>query len=216
MNGLPDPAPLIPGELPRGLGLWQAVSLNVTNMIGIGPFITIPAFIAAMGGPHAVIAWVIAAILVLCDGLVWSELGAALPGSGGSYHFLSEIYGRSRFGRIIPFLFIWQFLVSGTLELASGYIAAVNYLKYPFPQLEETLISWHVPGGICSLAASGAIIVVLLLCRHIRSLGWLGIVFCAGTLITVVTVIIAGYAHFNPALVTLPPDAFRIDSSHSF
>lgn len=207
-----QPAP----ELHRSLGVVQATALNVANMVGIGPFITIPGFLAAMHGPQALIAWVIAAALVLCDGLVWSELGAALPGSGGSYYFLSEIYGRFRFGRIIPFLFIWQFLVSGTLELASGYIAAVNYLKYPFPQLEETLKSWHVPGGTCSLAAAGAIIVALLLCRHIRSLGWLGILFCAGTLITVVTVIIAGYAHFNPALVTLPPDAFRIDSSHSF
>ena len=63
------------GNLTRGLGFWQAVSLNVANMVGIGPFITIPAFIAAMGGPHAVIAWLVAAVLVICDGLVWSEYG---------------------------------------------------------------------------------------------------------------------------------------------
>src|ERR1700710_2676147 len=111
--------------LVRGLGLPQSIALNIANMVGIGPFITIPGFLAAMHGPQALIAWVIAAVLVLCDGLVWSELGAALPGSGGSYYFLSEIYGRLKFGRIVPFLFIWQFLVSGTLELASGYIAAV-------------------------------------------------------------------------------------------
>src|SRR5437879_2902903 len=130
-------------------------------MVGIGPFITIPAFLAAMGGPQALVAWVIAAVLVLCDGLVWSELGAALPGSGGSYHFLSEIYGRLRFGRIVPFLFIWQFLVSGTLELASGYIAGVEYLKYPFPGLENALVEWHVPGGINTLAAAGPLVVTL-------------------------------------------------------
>src|SRR5262245_18525854 len=93
--------PRTPVELPRGLGLWQAVALNVTNMIGIGPFITIPAFIAAMGGPHAVIAWVTAAIVLICDGLVWSELGAALPGSGGSYHFLRAIFGRFSWGRLL-------------------------------------------------------------------------------------------------------------------
>ncbi len=206
------PAP----ELHRSLGVAQATALNVANMVGIVPFITIPGFLAAMHGPQALIAWVIAAVLVLCDGLVWSELGAALPGSGGSYFFLSEIYGRYRFGRIVPFLFIWQFLVSGTLELASGYIAAVNYLKYPFPELEDTLKNWHVPGGIASLAAAAALIVALLLCRHIKSLGWLGIVFCAGTLVTVLTVIVAGYAHFDRTLVTMPADAFRMDSSHSF
>ena len=86
---LPQPA------LTRSLNLSQAISLNVANMVGIGPFITIPMFIAAMGGPHAAIGWVVAAVVVMCDGLVWSELGAALPGSGGSYHFLKEIYGRA-------------------------------------------------------------------------------------------------------------------------
>ncbi len=213
-----NPPPLTdstPG-LHRGLGVVQATALNIANMVGIGPFITIPGFLAAMHGPQALIAWVIAAVLVVCDGLVWSELGAALPGSGGSYHFLSEIYGRVRFGRIIPFLFIWQFLVSGTLELASGYIGAVKYLEYPFPRLEETLSDWHFPGGVRSLAAAGALMVTLLLCRHIRSLGWLGIIFCGGAMVTLLTVIIAGYAHFNRSLLTLPDDAFRLDGERPF
>jgi tetraacyldisaccharide 4'-kinase len=205
-----------PPGLHRGLGVVQATALNIANMVGIGPFITIPGFLAAMHGPQALIAWVIAAVLVLCDGLVWSELGAALPGSGGSYHFLSEIYGRMRFGRIVPFLFIWQFLVSGTLELASGYIAGVEYLKYPFPGLENALAEWHVPGGVNTLAAAGPLVVTLVLCRHIRSLGWLGIVFCVGTVVTMLTVIVAGYAHFNGALLTMPPDAFRIDGPRPF
>src|SRR6185503_13766813 len=150
-----EPTPAADARLVRGLGLPQAIALNVANMVGIGPFITIPGFLAAMHGPQALIAWVIAALLVLCDGLVWSELGAALPGSGGSYYFLSEIYGRYRFGRIVPFLFIWQFLVSGTLELASGYIGAVDYLAYPFPGLGAVLENWGLPGGTRSLAAAG-------------------------------------------------------------
>src|SRR5258708_13158798 len=100
-------------------------------MVGIGPFITIPGFLAAMHGPQALIAWVIAAVLVLCDGLVWSELGAALPGSGGSYYFLSEIYGRFNFGRIGPFLFLSQFLGRGTLDLAPGSPAPRSFSQYP-------------------------------------------------------------------------------------
>ena len=124
-----EPTPAGPG-LERGLGVLQATSLNVANMVGIGPFITIPAFIATMAGPQAMVGWIAAAILVICDGLVWSELGAALPGSGGSYHFLREIFGRYRWGRIMPFLFIWQFLVSGAMEMASGYIGALSYLEY--------------------------------------------------------------------------------------
>src|SRR5215213_1287435 len=89
-----DSNPPQQGELVRGIGLVQATSLNVANMVGVGPFITIPLFVAAMGGPQALVGWVIAAVLVLCDGLVWSELGAALPGSGGSYHFLKQTFGR--------------------------------------------------------------------------------------------------------------------------
>src|SRR5579872_5921611 len=187
-------------ELHRGLGPWQATALNIANMVGIGPFITIPTFLAAMQGPQALIAWVIAAVLVLCDGLVWSELGAALPGSGGSYHFLSEIYARFRYGRIVPFLFIWQFLVSGTLELASGYIGGVKYLEYPFPGLDARLVDAGLPGGSRTLAAAAAVTVTLVLCRNIRWLGGMGLVLCGGTLVTLLLVIAVGYANFDSSL----------------
>ncbi|MDB5385941.1 MAG: amino acid permease-associated region [Planctomycetaceae bacterium] len=196
-------------KLVRGLGLWQAVSLNVANMVGIGPFVTIPLFIKAMNGPQALIAWVIAAILVTCDGLVWSELGAALPGSGGTYHFHKEIFGRagSRWGRAMPFLFIWQFLISGTAEMASGYIGAIDYLKYLLPDLESTLASWGLTGGSSWIAAGACVTVTIVLCRRIQTIGWLGVALCAGTLITVCIVIVCGLLNFNPCLLTLPENA---------
>jgi amino acid transporter len=199
------------GTLVRGLGTLQATALNVANMVGIGPFITIPLLIKAMGGPQALIAWVIAALLVLCDGLVWSELGAALPGSGGTYHFLREIFGRYRWGRLLPFLFIWQFLVSGTLEMASGYIAAIDYLKYMLPQLESPPAAWGGQLLAPTLAAACPLVVAAVLCRNIRSLGWLGVVLCAGTIVTTLSIIVAGLAHFQPSLLTLPADAFEVD-----
>ncbi len=167
-------------SLVRGIGLLQATSLNVANMVGVGPFITIPLFVAAMGGPQALVGWIVAAVLVLCDGLVWSELGAALPGSGGTYHFLREIYGRYRGGRLIAFLFIWQFLISGTLELASGYIGAAGYLAYAWPSLKQPLFESSSLSGdtiaglqLSVVAAVTAIAISFSLCRHIRSLaGW--------------------------------------------
>lgn len=200
------------GGLERSLGPWQATALNVANMVGIGPFITIPAFIQAMQGPQALIAWVIAAGLVICDGLVWSELGAAMPGSGGSYHYLREIYGRYRFGRLMPFLFIWQFLASGALEMATGYLGAMNYLQYAWPGMHESLAGWGVPGGANTLAACAALVVSLVLCQRIGRLGWLGLVLCAGTMVTVMVVILSGLTHFRPELLTLPPHAFRLDA----
>jgi amino acid transporter len=179
-------------------------------MVGIGPFITIPAFLATMAGPHALIGWIVAAVLVLCDGLVWSELGAALPGSGGSYHFLREIFGRYRWGRLMPFLFIWQFLISGALEMASGYIGGLGYLEYAVPQLTSSLSG--VPGGTRWVAVAAVIAVTLLLCQRIRHIGWISIVMCAGTIVTVLIVIVAGLINFNPRLIEFPPNAFRLDA----
>ncbi len=195
-------------KLERGLGIWSATSLNIANMVGIGPFITIPLFIGTMNGPQAMIAWVLAAILVLCDGLIWAELGAALPGSGGSYHFLNETFGRMRWGRVVPFLFIWQFLVGGTLELASGYIGAMDYLRYAMPQLEGQIAGLGIPGGLNIVAALLCLSITFALCRNIRVVGWLSVVLCAGTLLTVLIVIVSGLFHFKASLITIPENAF--------
>lgn len=191
----------------------QASALNITNMIGIGPFITIPGFLATMGGPQAMIGWLVAAVLVLCDGLVWSELGAALPGSGGTYHYLRVAFSPYRWGRLMPFLFIWQFLISGTLELASGYIGALGYVKYALPQLEPAFQRWHVTGGLAILAALSCVGIGLLLCRRIRIIGSLAVVWFVGTLITVLIVIVAGLSHFNPSLLQMPPGAFHVNKA---
>jgi basic amino acid/polyamine antiporter, APA family len=90
------------------MGLWSATALNMIDMIGVGPFITMPLVVSAMGGPQALLGWVAGALLAVCDGLVSAELGAALPASGGSYRYLREMYGPKKWGRLISFLFIWQ------------------------------------------------------------------------------------------------------------
>lgn len=202
--------------LERGLGVLQATALNISNMIGVGPFITIPIFLAAMGGPQAMIGWVVAAVLVLCDGLVWSELGAALPGSGGTYHYLKEIFARYRWGGLPPFLFIWQFLIGGPLELASGYIGAFLYVKYAFPGLEPALAQWGVPGGLGTLGALSCGAIAWMLSRRIHVVGWLAVALCAGTLATVLIVIGTGLAHFNAELLRPPPDAFKLNLAFVF
>src|SRR5579859_3672982 len=94
-------------HLRRRFGLLQSTALNMSNMIGIGPFITIPVLMAAMGGPQAMLGWVVGLVIACGDGLIWSELGAAMPGSGGSYLYLREAFGRQSFGRAMAFLFIW-------------------------------------------------------------------------------------------------------------
>ena len=97
------PATGQPERLERDLSLLEATSLNMTFMVGIGPFIVIPFIIRAMGGPQCIFAWVLGAILALLDGCVWAELGAAMPQAGGSYVFLREAYGAGKFGRLMVF-----------------------------------------------------------------------------------------------------------------
>src|ERR1041384_2711059 len=119
----------------RGIGPGEATALNMIDMIGVGPFITIPLIVAAMGGPQAMLGWVCGAVLVMCDGLVWAELGAAMPGAGGSYRYLKEIYGPTSAGKLVAFLFIWQLTFSAPLSIASGCIGLSQYAGFLFPPL---------------------------------------------------------------------------------
>src|SRR5436190_4677302 len=131
------------GGLIRGIGLWQATALNMIDMIGVGPFITIPLIVAAMHGPQAMLGWVLGALLVVCDGLVWAELGAALPEAGGPVRYLRAMYG-PRLGRWLSFLFVWQLTFSAPLSMASGCIGFASYAGYLWPGLRETLTAQHL------------------------------------------------------------------------
>src|SRR5579862_5580949 len=122
--------PPLKEALPHRFGLLQATALNMTNMVGVGPFMTIPLLMTALMGPQAMLGWLVALIIVVLDGMIWSELGAAMPGSGGTYLYLREGFGRQTFGRLMAFLFIWQFILSGPMEIASGYIGFYQYLEY--------------------------------------------------------------------------------------
>src|SRR5258706_6218109 len=137
MLSAPPAQPSAPPALQRRFGLLHATALNMSTMIGIGPFITIPVLMAAMGGPRAMLGWIAGLVIAGADGLVWSELGAVMPGSGGSYLYLLEGFGRRALGRAMAFLFIWQFLLSGPLEIASGYIGFAQYARYLWPAMSE-------------------------------------------------------------------------------
>src|SRR5437764_10766631 len=121
-------------SLPRHLGFWEATAINVTQIVGAGVFATIPLILGVLPAASALLAWVVAGVLILADSMVWGELGAALPSAGGSYHFLLECYGRSRWGRLMAFLFVWQILISGPLEVGSGLVAAAQFSTAVSPE----------------------------------------------------------------------------------
>src|SRR5438128_5004779 len=124
----------IPG-LAREVNLREATALNIIDMIGVGPFVTIPLIIHAMHGPQAMLGWVLGALLAMCDGLVWAELGASMPQAGGSYQYLKESYGAKRLGRLMSFLFVWQLIFSAPLSIASGCLGVAQYAGYLWPAL---------------------------------------------------------------------------------
>ena len=182
--------------LRRGFGLVHATALNVSNMVGVGPFITIPLLLATVGGPQAVLGWLTGAVLVLADGQVWAELGAALPGSGGSYRFLREAYGPAKWGRLMAFLFIWQFLLSGPLEIASGMIGFSDYAGYLAPGMSAFQHKL--------LAAGVGLVAVFTLAQKITTLGRLTITLWAGTLVTMAAILLAGASHVHAASIVQP------------
>jgi len=189
-------------HLLRRFGLLPATALNMTNMIGVGPFITIPLLMSALGGPQAMLGWIVGLVIVICDGMVWSELGAAMPGSGGSFHYLRVAFGPERIGRLMAFLFVWQFVLSGPLEIASGYIGFSDYASYIWTGLThaESILLITVIG----------VVNIALLYRRIHSIADITISLWIGTLITVVAVIATGAVHFNPRVAfDFPPGAFN-------
>ncbi|WP_308209313.1 APC family permease [Allokutzneria sp. A3M-2-11 16] len=193
----------------RRIGLLQATGINMTQMCGIGPFITIPGMIAAMHGPQAMFGWLIGAIIVLADGLVWAELGAAMPGAGGTYLYLREAF-QYRTGRLMPFLFTWTAMLFIPLIMSTGVIGLVTYLGYLVPGLVDadgvTTFAGHAVGiGVVAL-------VVLLLYRRIGEITRLTTVLFGVMLVSVVAVIVSAYSNWHPELAfAFTPGAFSLD-----
>jgi amino acid transporter len=200
--------------LVRGLGLWQATALNVTMIVGAGVFVTIPGMLGPLPGPYALLGWLGAGALILIDGLVWGELGATLPGSGGSYRYLLECYGPERWGRLAAFLFIWQFLLSGPLELGSGLAAMALFFRALSPRVQAFDEAWtkgwtwepwqgqqlSVSFGPSRFLAFGlGVLIVALLRGRITTLGRLTVVLWVGVLGVIAWVLVAGWLRFDPA-----------------
>ncbi|HEX6805992.1 MAG TPA: APC family permease [Terriglobales bacterium] len=213
-------------KLIRGIGLGSATALNMIDMIGVGPFITMPLVVAAMGGPQALLGWIIGAILAMCDGLVWAELGAAMPNAGGSYVYLRQIYGPERMGKLISFLFIWQLSFSAPLSIASGAIGFAKYTAYLLPGLETKYAAhqWsprlplvgefhagYVISGGAFLAVGVVLVAMLLLYRRITQIGRISKILWLIVMGTIAWIIFAGLTHFDSARAfSVPPGAFTL------
>ncbi|MBN9382540.1 MAG: APC family permease [Chitinophagaceae bacterium] len=170
----------------REIGLLQATSINMIDMVGIGPFVMLSLVIQIVGSHLFLWAWIFGAITALVDGMIWSELGAAYPLAGGSYNFLKAAYGK-KWGPLMSFLFVWQTCLQAPLVVASGAIGFSTYFKFLVPSL----------GEVGSKAVSGTIVIliVLLLYRNIKTIGKISVFLWTGVIITMLWIIISGLTH---------------------
>ena len=174
--------------LQRRLGLAQATAINMIDMVGIGPFITLPLVIGMMNGPYFLYAWIAGALLSFVDAMVWSELGAAFPKAGGSYNFLKEAYNPNKAGKLMSFLFVWQTMIQAPLVIASAAIGFSSYLSYLLPL--NTFAAKAVSGGV-------VILIVVLLYRKIEAIGKISMFLWGGVILTLLWIIGGGIAHGN-------------------
>ena len=186
----------------RAVGLPGALSANVLNMIGVGPFITIPLALTAMGGPQAMLGWLLGAVLCVCDGLVWAELGSAMPQSGGPYHYLLRAFGPRSLGRLFSFIFLWQTLLIGPLSIASGAVGFADYTTYLAPHLQH----WQ----LAAIAAAVCLLNTALLYRDVRIIQKISVLMTVIVLGAMVWIIVSGAMHFDPRLAfDFPSGAFK-------
>ncbi len=185
------------------MGLFPALAANMLQMVGVGPFLTIPLILSAMHGPQALLGWIMGALISTCDGLVWAELGAAMPGSGGSYEYLQQAFGPRSLGRLMGFLFLWQVMLAAPLTAASGALGFGQYARYLLPWLTNPELK-IMAVGVCMLST-------FLLYRDIRSIGKISTILWIGLIITMGVIIWGGVWHFNAARAfSFPAGAFTL------
>jgi len=204
-SGSPGAAVSPQPTLERQIGPVQATAINMTQMCGIGPFVTIPAMVATIGGPEAMFGWIIGAILALADGLIWAELGAAMPGAGGTYIYLREAF-QYRTGRLMPFLFVWSAVLFIPLIMSTGIIGLIQYLGYLIPGVTSDSGNTAL-GKIIGIAI--VLVIMVALFRKIGQIGNLTTMLFVVMLVAVLSTIIAAFTHFSSAQAfAFTPGAF--------
>jgi len=216
----------VEGEgLERSLTLRGAVTLNLLDMIGVGPFLTLPLLLAAMGGPQAMVGWVLGALLAACDGLVWAELGAAMPEAGGTYAYLGKMFP-GQWGRWLSFLFVFQLCVSAPLSVASGCIGLAQYAGFLSPgwlgdggvvhALRVGGYSFGVSAGRATWLAIAVVgLAVVLLYRRLSAMRGVSAGMLVVVLGTIGWAMVTGLLHGQWArVVAFPAGAWKLD--HGF
>ena len=180
------------GDPHRRMGLLGACTSNMLNMVGVGPFLSIPLVLVAVHGSKVLLAWILGAVISLCDGLVWAELGSAMPYSGGPYFYLRHAFGVHSYGKAASFLVLWSSVLTAPLLIASGAVGFSQYFHYLWPALHQA--------GLCVLAMAVCLINVVLLYRRITTISAISIGLWILVIGTILWVVVSGAEHIPSAL----------------
>ena len=178
----------------RKINLLQATSINMIDMVGIGPFVVMPFVVSQFNNGLFLWAWIFGAITAFVDAMIWAELGAAYPLAGGTYNFHRIAYGE-KYGKLMSFLFVWQTSIQAPLVVASGAIGFAQYLTYI---IELTPIQEKIISG------SLVILVFLLLYRKIETIGKISVVMGSIVVLTILWIIISGLMHQQHPVQLIP------------
>lgn len=193
-------------KLVRGMGLLQSTAVNMLDMIGIGPFITIGVILSAMGGPQAILGWFLGALFSVCDGMVYAELGAAMPGAGGAYIYFREAFNPRSWGPLFSFLFLWETIFVAPLGISAACVGFAEYVHYVLPGLTHNAVG--------AVAASVCVLITFLLYRPIKTVGKVTVAMLAVVMTAMLWVIGSGLIHMNPKLVfDFPPGSFHLSKA---
>jgi APA family basic amino acid/polyamine antiporter len=178
------------------------VSIVIASMVGTGVFTSLGfQLLGIQSGFALLMLWAVGGLIALCGAVSYGELAAAMPRSGGEYHYLSQIYHPA-----LGFLSGW---VSATVGFAAptalAALALGRYAQSVWPALASPLLAGAT--GAQLLAVGVVLALALVHGRSVRAGSRLQVAITALKVGVLVAFILAGLVASKPQALSFVPDA---------
>lgn len=169
------------------LGLWTCVAMIAGGMIGSSIF-SLSGLTIFSAGPSAVLTWAIAAVIMLCYGLICAELSTRFPKSGGVFVFPSKSLGKTeKEGQLWGWISTWGYINANIVAIAFAAIYVGTYLSVGFPIFEGKQIPLAIISVLFILllnsvkfALAGKVNNLLVLGMAVAMIIYIGLAFVSG------------------------------------
>jgi APA family basic amino acid/polyamine antiporter len=181
-------------KLERKLGLFPATNIVVANMIGAGIFTTSGLLMSGLNDPVLMlILWAVGGIIALCGALSYGELGAAMPGAGGEYLFLSKLYHP-----IFGFLSGWvSFIVGFSAPIAASALGFSEYFTRAVPGFSIWIQNNGLMGPELTKKVLAVSVILIFTFIHYRGIKYGARIQNALTLLKILLIVILLTAGFS-------------------